>query len=229
MRLTTKSGSRSRPWSCGDQVRLAYGDHGSGQPDWRGARGTALPRPRGARAGGPAHLREQLAARRPRVAAPRARQLPHHELRLATRARGARRGGHDPRLPQRLSPSRLASAERLGRLRQGDPLPLPRLDLPPRRQPDRGARGAFDPGLDKSTLGLLPARRGDVRPGLRRPRPARTAPGRAGGRAAGAPGPLRDREPEALQPMGGQRALRTGRSWWRTTSRATTSRSPIPG
>ena len=45
-------------------------------------------------------------------------------------------------LPQRLPPPRLAPAERLGPVQGGDPLPVPRLDLPPRRHADRRARRA---------------------------------------------------------------------------------------
>ena len=38
----------------------------------------------------------------------------------------------------------------LGRVRQGDPLPLPRLDLPPGRRADRRARGAQHPRASTS-------------------------------------------------------------------------------
>ena len=94
-----------------------------------------LPRPGAARGRAGADLRADLAARRPRLGAAAARA-----------ATSPARAGSQPvlvvrdderraaRLPQRLPPPRLAPAERLGPVQGGDPLPLPRLDVPLRRQ-----------------------------------------------------------------------------------------------
>ena len=66
--------------------------------------------------------------------------------------------GDAARVSQRLPPPRLARAQRVGPVREGDPLPLPRLDLPARRLADRRPRGTQLRAIDKSALGLLPAR-----------------------------------------------------------------------
>ena len=88
----------------------------------------------------------------------------------------------------------------------------------------------FGERLDKSALGLH-ARpgRGAVRPGVRQPRPRRRAAGRAR-RAISRARLARYRIP-TLESFAPARAASrpTGRWWPRTTSRATTSRSPIPG
>ena len=64
------------------------------------------------------------------------------------------------RVPQRVPSPRLVPAERVGPVQGSDPLPLPRLDLQVRRHADRRARGARSSAtrLDKSALGLMPAR-----------------------------------------------------------------------
>ena len=118
-----------------------------------------------------------------------------------------------------------------GELRQGDPLPLPRLDLPARRRADRRARGALDPGprqVARSASSRCASRRSrglvfvnlDVR---------RHAAGRADRGACRAAGALRHRGPRAAPAAGRRRSRPTGRSSPTTTSRATTCRSPIPG
>ena len=164
-----------------------------------GARAALLPRPgdRGARGG--ADLRPQLAARRARAAAAGARRLHDRERRLAARARDPRRRWRAARLPQRLPPPRLAPAERLRRLRQGDPLPLPRLDLPPRRRADRRARGSLDPRPGQVRARPVPGpHRGDVRPRVREPR--RRMPSRSPSRWPGCPSASSATSIEELRP-----------------------------
>ena len=175
-----------------------------------------------------AHLRAHLAARRPRLPAEHHRQLHHRRRRQPARARRPRRQGRAARLPQRLPPSRLAAAERIGPVQGGDPLPLPRLDLQDGRVADRRARGH---GLRREARQAVVepharARRGDVRPGVRQPRHRRGAAGRAGRGPAPAPGPVPDRDRSRRSRPRAAPSRPTGRWWPTTTSRATTSPSP---
>ena len=113
---------------------------------------------------------------------------------LVLRAERRRAAG----LPQRLPPPRLAPPERLGAVRQGDPLPLPRLDLPPRRPADRRARGTLDRRPRQERARAVPgARRDALRARLREPRHPCAAAGRAGGGTSGAPRSLQHRGAEA--------------------------------
>ena len=165
-----------------------------------------------------------------RVAAAEARHLPHGQGGHPAGARAARRRGRAARLPQRLPPPRLASPRGLGRMRQGDPLPLPRLDLPARRRADRRARGAQHPGSRQVGAGAVPGAGGDDRRArVREPRPARHAAGRAGGRACRSGWRRTRSSGSSRTPPTTARSRPTGRSPPTTTSRATTCRSPIPG
>ena len=122
--------------------------------------------------------------------------------------------------------SRLLS--RLGRVRQGDPLPLPRLDLPARRRADRRAGGAqLSPGSTSRRSGC--SRRGWRRsPGscsstsTRTPRrsPSRWPASPSGSRRTGSSGSSRTR------PLDGTPAGQLEDRRPTTTSRATTCRSP---
>ena len=178
-----------------------------------------------------ADLRTDLAADRPRLGAAAARQLHDRVRRLPAGARGARRPAPAARLPQRLPPPRLVPAERLGPVQGRDPLPLPRLDVQVRRHADRRARGPpvrRAPGQVRARADAG-AGRGAVRAGVRQPRsatrrrwPSSSATCPRGWSAIGS---------RTLEPFGLVRrhaSPRTGRWWPRTTSRATTSRSPIP-
>ena len=115
-------------------------------------------------------------------------------------------------------------------MRQGDPLPLPRLDLPARRRADRRARGAQHPGPRQVRARAVPGAGGDRRrPRVREPRPARRR--RWPSRSPACPSAWRrtrssssSRTPPTTAP-----SRPTGRSPPTTTSRATTCRSPIPG
>ena len=164
------------------------------------------------------------------VARPRrARPLPDRAGRRRVGARRARRGRRAARLPQRLPPPRHPAARGPRRLRQGDPLPLPRLDLPHRRHADRRAGG---PRLRRPRQGrtspLLPARVDDASPASCSSTldpDARAAAPSALRRAGGAARALRARAPRALHRVALSASRRTGRSSPTTTSRATTSRS----
>ena len=164
-------------------------------------------------------------------ALPADRQLPDRPGRDPAGARDPRRARRPARLSQRLPPSRLAAAERIGAVQGGDPLPLPRVDLPPRRHPDRRARGAglrrqARQGPARPDAG---ARRGDVRAGVRQPRSRRDAAGRARRRPARSGWLPTGSTPWSRSPCRAAAvSRRTGRWWPTTTSRATTSRSPIP-
>ena len=72
--------------------------------------------------------------------------LHHRPRRRRVRARRPRRGRRAARLPQRLPPPRRPPARRARRLRQGHPLPVPRLDLPHGRHRSSACRrGAASP------------------------------------------------------------------------------------
>ena len=87
------------------------------------------------RLGARAHPAARLARRRPRGGGPRAGQLPRPRRAGRERAPGPRPGRRGPRVLQRVPPP--GHRGRRARVRQGRPLPvpLPRLDLRPRRQP----------------------------------------------------------------------------------------------
>ena len=107
--------------------------------------------------------------------------------------------GDAARVPQRLPAPRLAPAVRVGRVRQGDPLPLPRLDLPARRRADRRARGALDPRPRQVGARPLPGARGDAR----RPRSSSTStstPSRSPSRCRASPERLAEYGIEGLVP-----------------------------
>ena len=108
--------------------------------------------------------------------------------------------GDAARLPQRLPPPRLAPPERIRPVRQGDPLPVPRLDLPDGRRADRRPRGPLHRRPRQGEARAVPrARRDALRPRLREPRHPRGAAGGSGGGAAGAARALRDRPARALR------------------------------
>ena len=192
----------------------------------------ALPRPRGRSSSSS----ERIFARTWQFAA-HVSQLPEPGSYLTATAgrqpvlRAARPRRRAARLPQRLPPPRLAPAERLGRVRQGDPLPLPRLDLPPRRRADRRARGALDPRPRQVDARAVPGARGDARAAscssTSTSTPTPLAEQVAG--PAGAARALRHRGPRAAPAARRHASRPTGRSSSTTTSRATTCRSPIPG
>ena len=160
---------------------------------------------------------------------PETGELPDRAGRHPAGARRARRRQPAARVQERLPPPRIAAAQRLGPVQGGDPLPLPRLDLPARRLADRDPRGPVirREGRQAQVRADAGARRGDVRAGVRQPRPRRDAAGRARRRPARSgwrrTGSRRSsssrRAPAPSRP--------TGRSSPTTTSRATTSRSPI--
>ena len=196
-----------------------------------GARCALLPRPGGGGARADADLRPQLAARGTRLAAAQPRRLPHGARpALSPCSCCATERRRAARLPQRLPPPRLAPPERLGAVRQGDPLPLPRLDLPPRRRADRRARGALDRRPRQVELGLFPARVETlcglvfVNLDIHAQPLAEQVAG-----LAGAPRALRHRGAEAERRVAQHAAgeLEDRRST--TTTRATTCRSPTPG
>ncbi len=146
-----------------------------------------------------------MAVRRPRVAAARARALHDGHRRRRAGPRAARRRGRAARISQRLPPPRVAPAERHRRVSEGDPLPLPRLDLPARRPAHRRARGPLDPRARQVGAGPVPgSRRGDERHAVREPRHGCGAARRAGGRPARAPRALRLR---ATAPGAGEAQL----------------------
>jgi hypothetical protein len=214
-----------RPWR-GDAAnrrpagRRAWRRHARGavraRPDRAGAGAAALPRAGDHRARAARDLRAHLAVRRSRLRPRAARLVSHHERRRPARARRPRPRPRAARVPQRLPPPRLAPAHRLGHVRQGDPLPVPRLDVPPRRHAHRRAGGARDRGPRQVAPRAAPGpRRGALRTRLRQPRPR--------GRAS-----LRTAWPSSSASAAARaapRSPRTGRLWSRTTSRATTSRS----
>jgi hypothetical protein len=147
-----------------------------------------------------------VAARRACLGPPADGQLPDRPGRDPARARRARRGRRPARLSQRLPPPRIAAAERIGAVQGGDSLPVSRVDLPARRQPDRRPRGA---GLriearQAGARSAAGARRGDVRPGVRQPRCRRHAAGRARRRPPPAAGALPDRHPRVVRRVGRQ-------------------------
>ncbi len=136
-----------------------------------------LPRSGAARARAAADLRAHLAARRARLAAARGR--------AATSPRGAgnqpvlvrpRRGRRAARLPQRLPPPRLAAAQRRGHSAR-------RRSAAATTAGPTGSTAtligvpeglAFGDDLDKThARPAAGSRRGDVRPGVRQPRPRR--------------------------------------------------------
>ena len=113
--------------------------------------------------------------------------------RRPARAGPARRRRRAARLPQRLPPSRLRASHGQRHVQEGDPLPLPRLDL--RRHRRAPARRARAPRLRRARQ---VAARPDPRPGrgargppLREPRPRRPRAGGGHRRARPAPRALR--------------------------------------
>ena len=148
----------------------------------------------------------------------------------------ARRRRRAAGVPQRLPPPRLRASDRQRSLQEGDPLPLSRLDLRRHRRPAarraRAPRVRRAPGQVGTRVDPGPGR-GARRVAVRQPRPRRRAAGpgdgrarRASGAATGFPSSPSSR---ARRVAGASRpSRRTGRSWSRTTSRATTCRSHIP-
>ena len=119
------------------------------------------------------------------------------------RARRPRPGRRAARVPQRLPPPRRPAARGSRRLRQGDPLPVPRLDLPHRRRADRRARGPRVPRPRQDAARPDAGQRRDLRrPRVRQPRPGRRA-ARADARPASA---------ERLAPYGIERLERFSES-----------------
>ena len=124
MRLITKSGL------------MTALDHPYNSPRSAPLRRSGLAGPR---AGG--DLRPHVAARGPRRRPRGAWALHHRPGRRASRRSCPRGGRRAARVPQRLPASRRPAARGPRRLRQGAALPVPRLDLPHRRPPDRRAGG----------------------------------------------------------------------------------------
>ena len=173
----------------------------------------------------------QLAVRRPRQRAGRAQHLHHHPRRRSARAGRPHRGRRASRLPQRLPPPRLRAADRRRQVQAGDPLPLPRLDLRlHRRAPDGRARASQLRRARQVEAG--PDARAGRDPGrlrVRQPRRRGEAAGRAHRGARRAARALPDRRARDVRRQRAAAAASppTGRSSSRTTSRATTCRSPI--
>ena len=107
-----------------------------------------------ARAG--ADLRALLAVRRPRRPGRRAGLVPRDRRRRRADPRHARPGGRAARVRQRLPPPRRGADGRL-RHAQDDPVPLPRLDLRPRRLAASAPRSDREPDFDNGDWSLLPA------------------------------------------------------------------------
>ena len=165
--------------------RVEFGDgDGSGSRS-RGrsdASGRLVRRPGDPAAGGRAHLRAHLAVRGPGRPRGESRRL-LHVLRGADPDRGrARHRGRPARVRQRLPPPR--APDRAGRREpQGAPVPVPRLDVRPRRHAAQGAALGARARLRQGGLLDAPGRR--PRPGGRSssstptPRPGRS-PTRSG-------------------------------------------------
>ena len=210
MRLITKSGTHMT-------IALA-------------ARSLRRSRRPGARAG--RDLRPLVAARRatsptsPRQAASSPPRSGAESV-LVVRGRGRRAA----RVPQRLPAPRRPAARGPRRLRQGDPLPLPRLDVPHRRVAHRRPRGprlprprqerarACSPARVETFAGLVFVTLDDDLAPLAEHLAGLEANARA----------LRHRADDALLGVASPASRPTGRSSPTTTSRATTSRSPTRG
>ena len=185
----------------------------------------------GLRRGARQRLRALVDLRLPRARRGRARLVRDRQRRRRARRGRARRRRRAARALERLPPPRDADPVRHRALPQGAALPVPRLDLPPGRPARRRARG----------------------PRLRRPRPRGRAPADVPRRVA-APGSCSSRStpsvpplaewfgdarerleslgiarPQGRGPAASSSTRTTGRTSPTTTSRATTSRSAIPG
>ena len=190
-----------------------------------------LPGSGGPRLGARAHPAARLARRRPRRRGPRARQLPRARRAGRERAPGPRPGRRGPRVLQRVPPP--GHRGRGARVRQGRPLPvpLPRLDLRPRRQPRPGQ-------AHRRPRRLLPRH---LRPRPHPlPRPGRascscaspTSRSRRGSRRSSATSsrtwPASTSRASGRRSRSCTRSAPTGSSSPRTTASATTARASIP-